>query len=85
MVDAPTNTTAVAFAHLNDMSYDELALKREQLQDTCLKDGVRDYASLSDAVLEELFEINRLMRRKNAGPPKPKKEATAKTGGIDDL
>lgn len=72
------------FVYLDDKTYDQLSLRREELQDTCLKDGVRDYASLSDTALEELFYINRLMRRKNAGPPKAKTNGV-KTGGIDDL
>lgn len=79
-----TENTPDAFSHLDSLTFDQLALMREELQDTCLKDGVRDYARLTDEVLQQLFYINRLMRRKNAGPPKAKKE-NGKSGGIDDL
>jgi hypothetical protein len=77
------------FPRLFTMNADELMRRREEIHDTVLKDGVRDYAALSDDSLEELFEINRLIRRKNSGPPKAKASKangkTAASGGIDDL
>lgn len=73
------------FPHLDNMSHDQLMLRREELLDTCLKDGVRDYKAMTDAALEELFAVQRLLRRKNAGPPK-KPKGTPKSGtSLDDL
>lgn len=59
-------------------------LRREELQDTCLRDGVRDYASMSDEALQELLYINRLLVRKNSGPPR-RKSTNGKSNSIDDL
>ena len=69
------------FPHLMDMSYDQLALRREILLDTCVENGVRIYAQLSDTALSELFAVNRLMRKKNSGPPKKAKGPST----LDDL
>jgi hypothetical protein len=71
-------------SHLDSLSADALMLRREALLDTCSKDGVRDFATLSDDALQEMFYINRLLRRKNSGPPKAKKPNGA-SAGIDDL
>lgn len=88
MTDVTQAQANEKFPHLFTMPADALMRRREELHDTCLKDGVRDYAKLSDDALEELFEINRLIRRKNSGPPKAKKtkgENGTASGGIDDL
>lgn len=68
---------------LDDLPPDALMLKREALLDTCTRDGVKDYASLSDDALQQIFYINRLIRRKNSGPPKAKKDKAS--AAIDDL
>ena len=73
------------FPHLDSYSHDQLMLRREELLDTCLKDGVRDYKSMTDSSLEELFAVNRLLRRKNAGPPKKAKGAPKPGTSLDDL
>lgn len=79
MPDSQANMT-----HLDSLPTDALMLRREELLDTCSRDGVRDFATLSDDALQEMFYINRLLRRKNSGPPKSKKPSGA-TAGIDDL
>lgn len=73
------------FPHLDGMSSDQLMHRREELLDTCLKDGVRDYNAMSDDALNELFYVNRLLRRKNSGPPKKVKSERKTVASLDDL
>lgn len=72
------------FADLDSKTPTELMLRREAILDTCSRDGVRDYASLSDEALSEMFEINRLLRKKNSGPPKAR-APKASEASIDEL
>lgn len=70
-------------SHLDALPPETLMLRREALLDTCSRDGVRVYATLSDDALQEMFYINRLLQRKNSGPPKAKAPKAA--GTVDDL
>lgn len=69
--------TTPAAAPADERTLDQLLLRREQLLDTCAKDGVRDYNTLSDDALSELWELNRRIRQKNSGPPKRAKGVPA--------
>lgn len=85
MSTAPSpNTVEQALAHLEDLSAGDLMLRREAIKDSCLFEGVHDYARMPDEALQELLLINRLLRRKNAGPPKAVKRSKA-DASIDDL